>query len=91
MSFVQVIKMKSAYQKQNGHENLILTPWVTSEVTSYQVTCWPNPTHSKFVSPHPTTMSPSPRRCQTWNLSPCGQRVRVVPAPAIAEAAARGW
>jgi hypothetical protein len=39
MSFVQVVKMESAYQKQNGHENLVLTPWVTSEVTSYQATC----------------------------------------------------
>jgi hypothetical protein len=39
MSFVQVVKMKLAYQKQNGHESLVLTPWVTSEVTSYQATC----------------------------------------------------
>jgi hypothetical protein len=39
MSFVQVVKMELAYQKQNGHENLVLTPRVTSEVTSYQATC----------------------------------------------------
>jgi hypothetical protein len=39
MSFVQVVKIEPAYQKQNGHENLVLTPWVTSEVTSYQATC----------------------------------------------------
>jgi hypothetical protein len=26
MSFVQVVKMEPAYQKQNGHENLVLTP-----------------------------------------------------------------
>jgi hypothetical protein len=39
MSFVQVVKMKAAYQIQNGHENLVLTPRVTSEVTSYQATC----------------------------------------------------
>jgi hypothetical protein len=39
MSFVQVVKMEPAYQKQNGHENLVLTPWVTSEVTSCQATC----------------------------------------------------
>jgi hypothetical protein len=39
MSFVQVVKMEPTYQKQNGHENLVLTPWVTSEVTSYQATC----------------------------------------------------
>jgi hypothetical protein len=39
MSFVQVVKMEPAYQKQNGHENLVLTSWVTSEVTSYQATC----------------------------------------------------
>jgi hypothetical protein len=38
MSFVQVVEMKPAYQKENGHENLVLAPWVTSEVTSYQVT-----------------------------------------------------
>jgi hypothetical protein len=38
-SFVQVVKMELAYQKQNGHENLVLTPRVTSEVTSYQATC----------------------------------------------------
>jgi hypothetical protein len=38
-SFVQVVKMETAYQKQNGHENLVLTPWVTSTVTSYQATC----------------------------------------------------
>jgi hypothetical protein len=38
MSFVQVVKIKPAYQKQNGHENLVLTLWVTSEVTSYQAT-----------------------------------------------------
>jgi hypothetical protein len=35
MSFVQVVEMEPAYQKQNGHENLVLTPRVTSEVTSY--------------------------------------------------------
>jgi hypothetical protein len=39
MSFVQVVKMEPAYQKQNGHENLILTLWVTSEVARYQATC----------------------------------------------------
>jgi hypothetical protein len=37
-SFAQVVKMEPAYQKQNGHENLVLTPRVTSEVTSYQAT-----------------------------------------------------
>jgi hypothetical protein len=31
--------MKPTYQKQNGHENLVLTPRVTSKVTSYQVIC----------------------------------------------------
>jgi hypothetical protein len=39
MSFVQVGEMEPAYEKHNGHENLVLTPWVTSEVTSYQATC----------------------------------------------------
>jgi hypothetical protein len=39
MSFLQVVEMEPTYQKQNGHENLILTPCVTSEVTSYQATC----------------------------------------------------
>jgi hypothetical protein len=39
MPFVQVVKMEPAYEKQNGHESLVLTPWVTSEVTSYQATC----------------------------------------------------
>jgi hypothetical protein len=34
-TFVQVVKMEPAYQKQNEHENLVLMPWVTSEVTSY--------------------------------------------------------
>jgi hypothetical protein len=34
MPFVQVVKMEPAYQEQNGHENLILTPRVTFEVTS---------------------------------------------------------
>jgi hypothetical protein len=38
-SFVQVVKMEPTYQKQNGHENLVLMPRVTSEVTSYQATC----------------------------------------------------
>jgi hypothetical protein len=31
--------MKPAYQKQKGHKNLVLTPRVTFEVTSYQATC----------------------------------------------------
>jgi hypothetical protein len=35
MPFVQVVKMKPAYQKQNGHKNLVLTSRVTFEVTSY--------------------------------------------------------
>jgi hypothetical protein len=39
MSFVQVVEMEPAYQKQNGHKNLVLMLWVTSEVTSYQPTC----------------------------------------------------
>jgi hypothetical protein len=39
MSFVQVVKMEPAYQKQNGNENLVLISRVTSEVTSYQSTC----------------------------------------------------
>jgi hypothetical protein len=38
-SLVQVVKMEPAYQKQNGYENLVLMLWVTSKVTSYQVTC----------------------------------------------------
>jgi hypothetical protein len=39
MSFVEVVEMEHAYQKQNGHENLVLPPWDTTEVTSYQATC----------------------------------------------------
>jgi hypothetical protein len=39
MPFVQVVKMEPTYQKQNGHENLVLKPWFTSEVTTYQATC----------------------------------------------------
>jgi hypothetical protein len=39
LSFVQVVKMEPAYQKQNGHEKLVLTLRVTFEVTSYQATC----------------------------------------------------
>jgi hypothetical protein len=39
MPFVQVVKMEPTCQKQNGHENLVLTSRVTSEVTSYQATC----------------------------------------------------
>jgi hypothetical protein len=38
MSFVEVVKMEPAHQKQNRHKNLVLMPWVTSEVTSYQAT-----------------------------------------------------
>jgi hypothetical protein len=42
MTLEQVVEMKPAYQKQKGHKNLVLTPRVTFEVTSYQATCWPN-------------------------------------------------
>jgi hypothetical protein len=28
MSFVQVVKMEPAYQKQNGHENFVLLSWL---------------------------------------------------------------
>jgi hypothetical protein len=38
MSFVQVVEMEPTYQKQNGHENLVLTPRDTSDVTCYQAT-----------------------------------------------------
>jgi hypothetical protein len=31
--------MEPTNQKQNGHENLVLTLWVRSEVTSYKATC----------------------------------------------------
>jgi hypothetical protein len=39
MTFLQVVKMEPAYQKQNGHENIVLTPQVTFKVTNYQATC----------------------------------------------------
>jgi hypothetical protein len=39
VQFVQGAKMDLAYQKQTGHENYVLSPWVTSKVTSYQDTC----------------------------------------------------
>jgi hypothetical protein len=39
MTLEQVAKMKPTYQKQQGHENIFLTPHVTFEVTSYQATC----------------------------------------------------
>jgi hypothetical protein len=39
MLLVQVVEMEPAYQKQNGPENLVLMPQVTSEIISYQVTC----------------------------------------------------
>jgi hypothetical protein len=32
-----VVEMKPVYQKQNGHENIVLTTRVASKVTSYQV------------------------------------------------------
>jgi hypothetical protein len=41
MSFVQVVEMELT-NKKNGHENLVLMPRVTFEVTSYQATCQPN-------------------------------------------------
>jgi hypothetical protein len=44
MPFGQVVKMEPAYQKQNGHENLVLMPRVRSKVTR------PNPL--KILSPH---------------------------------------
>jgi hypothetical protein len=43
MSFAQEVKMEPAYQQQNGHKNIVLTQWVTSEVTSYQATPDLNP------------------------------------------------
>jgi hypothetical protein len=42
MSFVQVVEIERTDQKQNGQENLVLTLWVTYEVTSYKATCQPN-------------------------------------------------
>jgi hypothetical protein len=38
MLFVKLVEMKPAYQKQNGHETLVLMLRVTSEVISYQAT-----------------------------------------------------
>jgi hypothetical protein len=35
MSFVQVVEMEPAYQKQNGYGNLVLTPQIAYEITSY--------------------------------------------------------
>jgi hypothetical protein len=34
-----VAEMKPGYQTQKGHKNLVLTPRVTFEVTSYQTIC----------------------------------------------------
>jgi hypothetical protein len=45
--------------------------------------------HSKFVSPHPTAMRPSPHRCRTWHRSPHGQQAQVVPVPEAPIAVAR--
>jgi hypothetical protein len=39
MTLEQVAEIKPAYQKQKGHENFVLMPRVTFEVTSYQVIC----------------------------------------------------
>jgi PHD/YefM family antitoxin component YafN of YafNO toxin-antitoxin module len=39
MTLEQVVEMKPVYQKQKGHENLVLTPQVIYEVTSYQAIC----------------------------------------------------
>jgi hypothetical protein len=36
MPSVQVVEMEPAYQKQNGHENLVLTLLVTSGVICYE-------------------------------------------------------
>jgi hypothetical protein len=50
MPFVQVVKMEPAYQKQNGHENLVLTPWVTIQgykLSSYLLAS-PNPLKKNF-------------------------------------------
>jgi hypothetical protein len=50
-AIVQVVKKEPNYQKQNGHGNLVLTPRVTSEVTSYQDTCYPNLSPLKISLP----------------------------------------
>jgi PHD/YefM family antitoxin component YafN of YafNO toxin-antitoxin module len=39
MTLEQVGEMKPTYEKQKGHENIVLMPRVTFEVTSYQATC----------------------------------------------------
>jgi hypothetical protein len=39
MPFIQVVKMEPDYQKQNGHESLVPTSWVTTEVIRYKATC----------------------------------------------------
>jgi hypothetical protein len=39
MTFVQVVEHNPPYEKEKGHENLVPTPRVTFEITSYQATC----------------------------------------------------
>jgi hypothetical protein len=39
MTFVQVVEHNPPYEKEKGHENLVPTPQVTFEITSYQATC----------------------------------------------------
>jgi hypothetical protein len=74
MSFVQVVKMGPTYQKQNGHENLVLMPRVISKVTSYLLASLTQSTQN-FVSLHPIVTKPSPHRCPTWHQSPRGRQV----------------
>jgi hypothetical protein len=87
MPFVQVVKMETAYQKQNGHENrglhmrLQVIKLLASLTQSTQ----------NFASSHPTSMRPNPHQRLTWHRSPRGRQAQVVPAPKAPTAATQGW
>jgi hypothetical protein len=58
MTFIQVAKMKPAYQKEKGHENLVLTPWATSELIDIKLLAsltYPLKIRNGQPTPHPIT------------------------------------
>jgi uncharacterized SAM-binding protein YcdF (DUF218 family) len=90
MPFVQVVKMEPTYQKQNGHENIVVTRWLHTRLEAIELLASLTQSTQNFVSPHPIAMRSSPHQCPTWHRSLRGQQAQVVPVPKALTAVAQG-
>jgi hypothetical protein len=91
MPFVQVVRWNPPNKNKMGPRTLFSRHGSHPRLQAIKLLASLTLSTQNFISPHPTSVRPSPHQRPTWHRSPQGRQAQVVPVPEAPIAAAQGW